>query len=551
MTLDRTTTTEQPPGRSRLAWIIALAGVVLFSALAMILRWWDNENEQRLLQEQTDQAGVVLTVNINQFLEPLAATAQAADVTAGDVDVFTGLADRLMTGADARPYSAIVLVDASSGAVIAERGGPLAIERAGGIGAIDPPVEGTTRIHDLLEIDRTLGFAATSRSGDFVIYAERRLSDDPNVRRRRDGPYAGIDYAVYLGDEPEIDRLLGASTREIPLGAPTASTTVPYGDTNILLVTTPTRRLGDSLLAQLWWIVLVVGITGTAVIAALLARLQASRQRALDLAMLNAQQHREQRDIAETLQLELLPQTIAPPPGVRMATRYWVADTASLIGGDTYDVFQIDEHRWAILVGDVCGKGTEAAALTGLVRHTVRTAARYVDSPAAVLHAVHAALAEHRPATFCTAALMIYRPDDLEGTRAGGALTVSLGGHPAPLIRTADGSIRPIGRPGTLLGLIDPVLHDEHVRIEPGTILLAYTDGLTDAARGRALTTTDLHASLAASGDVDAIANDIRERRAAVRAGGSDDTVILILAAHADVTSIESPAPTERPASVV
>lgn len=518
-----------PPRRVRLPIAVGAIGTALFTSLALVLAWWDGENEQRLLDEQTAQAGVVLTVSINEFLQPLTSIARTADVTDGDVDVFSDLADQMMSGDGALPYSSIALVDASGDAVLSTRGEPLVIA-ATGEPSITAPSDGTVGIHDLLD-DRTLGFATLSPSGRFVIYAERQLSSDPSVRQRSDGPFGSLDYAIYLGDAARDDTLLSASTPDLPLAEPMSSTTVPYGDSDIRLVTTPNGRLGDSLLAHLWWIVWLVGIVVTGVIALLLGHLQASRHRALALARLNEAQHREQRDIAETLQLELLPQDITPPPGLRMATRYWVADTASLIGGDTYDVFQIDERRWAILVGDVCGKGTEAAALTGLVRHTARAAARYSDRPSSVLEAVHAAMAEHRPRTYCTAALMFYEPGAGAGADVGpgGRLTVALGGHPPPLLRTPDGTVRSVGRSGTLLGLIEPVLHDDTVELEPGSTLLAYTDGLTDAAQGRALTVDDLQACLGTSDDVDAIVEEIHRRRASRQAGTSDDTVILVV----------------------
>ena len=143
---------------------------------------------------------------------------------------------------------------------------------------------------------------------------------------------------------------------------------------------------------------------------------------------------------------------------------------------------------------------------------------------------------------------MFYRPDEPDGERgAGGELVVSLGGHPPPLLRTADGSIRPIGRAGTLLGLIDPVLHDDHVRFEPGSTLLAYTDGLTDAARGRALGLDDLHASLATSSDVEEVADDIRRRRAARHGGGNDDTAVLVVSV--DLVGPQLAVPGEAPAA--
>jgi serine phosphatase RsbU (regulator of sigma subunit) len=257
-----------------------------------------------------------------------------------------------------------------------------------------------------------------------------------------------------------------------------------------------------------------------------------SRERALELAERNDRLHHQQRDIAETLQLELLPQHVTEPPGSQLATRYWVADTASLIGGDFYDAFQIDERRWGILIGDICGKGAAAAALTGVVRHTVRTASRFVDSPAGVLLAVHDAVAIHEPPTFCTAVFMIYTPDlDPSGGNdlaSGGELVVSLGGHPAPLLRSGDGIIA-IGRTGTLLGMVEPRLHDERVRIEPGDIVLAYTDGLTDAPGGRGLSSDDVADVLSSADGIEQIAADLRHRRGLQRGAVTDDTALLIL----------------------
>jgi serine phosphatase RsbU (regulator of sigma subunit) len=517
--------------RGSAPWIVAAMGVVLFLVVAGLIRWWDRDNEQRLLQQQTDQAGVVLTVSINQFLDPLGAIAQVAELTDGDPALFDAMASELRSAADPTPYTRMALIDAETGGIEAVAGGPesaLVLDAPAISELLGRTDARSARVVDMLDPARTLGFAVAGPTGRMVVYTERELNTDPNVRRRTDGPFGRVDYAIYLGSATDEARLLGASTTGTPLAGTTASTTVDYGDTEILLVTSPIDRLGSPWLGHLWWIVFVVGICVTALTTALLAGMLRSRERALDLAERNDRLHHQQRDIAETLQLELLPQHLSPPPMTRLATRYWVADTASLIGGDFYDSFQIDEHRWGILIGDVCGKGTPAAALTGVVRHTVRTASRFTDSPAAVLRAVHEAVATHQPPTFCTAALMLYTPDTADDPATGGELVISLGGHPPPLHRRGD-RVTALGRTGTLLGMLEPTLHDERVRLDPGDIVLAYTDGLTDAPGGRGLSTDDLADALRSSDDIEQIAADVR-RRHAVRAGTqTDDTAVLLL----------------------
>ena len=106
-----------------------------------------------------------------------------------------------------------------------------------------------------------------------MVYAERALSTDPNVRRRLDEPFSNLEYALYLGDQEDAAHLLGASVRDLPIEVAGPSLTIPYGDQEILLVTTPIGRLGGPLTTHLWWIVLAVGGLGTALTVALLRRL--------------------------------------------------------------------------------------------------------------------------------------------------------------------------------------------------------------------------------------------------------------------------------------
>jgi serine phosphatase RsbU (regulator of sigma subunit)/integral membrane sensor domain MASE1 len=200
--------------------------------------------------------------------------------------------------------------------------------------------------------------------------------------------------------------------------------------------------------------------------------------------------------IAHTLQTSLLPSALPVIPGVETAARFRPAQRGQEVGGDFYDLFEADGGHWDIVVGDVCGKGPEAAALTALARYTLRAVAAHERSPSEILGELNEALLRQAGTgcEFCTAA---YARLDLDETAA--RLTLSAGGHPLPLLLRADGTVEHVGRPGLLLGLEpDPKLSDYTLELHPGDALMLYTDGLTDAyAPDRTLAPDDLERLLA------------------------------------------------------
>ncbi len=198
------------------------------------------------------------------------------------------------------------------------------------------------------------------------------------------------------------------------------------------------------------------------------------------LALDNARLYRERDEIASTLQEGLLPGPFPEVPGVELAARYQAAGEGIDVGGDFYDAFDTEDGAWALVVGDVCGKGPKAAALMGAARHTIRAAALREHRPSAVLTMLNAALQQKsREQWFCTVCYVRLRP------QAGGAcLTVCAAGHPLPAVLRADGSVEFAGMPGTLLGVFTDIeLTDAEVELGPGDALVLFTDGLTDAGR--------------------------------------------------------------------
>jgi sigma-B regulation protein RsbU (phosphoserine phosphatase) len=185
--------------------------------------------------------------------------------------------------------------------------------------------------------------------------------------------------------------------------------------------------------------------------------------------------------LARTLQASLLPPHLPEIFGLEVAARYRPAEDGVEVVGDFYDLFDVGDDGWGVVIGDVCGKGPEAAALTALARYTVRAAAIRERRPSRVLRVLsQAVLAEDLNERFCTAAYARVVPGDDRVS-----VELSCGGHPPPLVLRRDGSVHRAGRPGTLLGLFEAVeLSDDAVELEPGDALVLFTDGATDAKRG-------------------------------------------------------------------
>lgn len=234
-----------------------------------------------------------------------------------------------------------------------------------------------------------------------------------------------------------------------------------------------------------------------------------------------------QRWIATTLQRSLLPAEIPAIPGVEIAARYWPSTAGLEVGGDFYDVFGLGRRGWGIVIGDVCGKGVGAASLTAAARHSARAAARHVTHPDEVLAWVYDAVIAQVTDRFLT---MAYATIDLSGAEA--VLTVSLGGHPRPILVRAGGSVESLGRFGTLIGMnVTPAFHTDSTTLRCGDLVAFYTDGLTDAPDDRALSEVELAALLAThhDGPLDGVAEAIHASILERSGNDIDDDAALVL----------------------
>ena len=188
----------------------------------------------------------------------------------------------------------------------------------------------------------------------------------------------------------------------------------------------------------------------------------------------------DQRDrMATALERALLPMSLPHVPGFEIATMYRPSRFGDEVGGDFYDVFG-DGDVWYLAIGDVCGKGPEAAAIMGMTRIALRSLAREDDARPLpeVLQLLNSFLldSELMGDRFCTVCVARLEISDGEGT-----VTTCLGGHPPPLLVQADGSLDTVGTPGSLLGLFEDVsLHEARADIHRGDSIALFTDGVTE-----------------------------------------------------------------------
>ncbi|WP_234025055.1 MULTISPECIES: SpoIIE family protein phosphatase [unclassified Streptomyces] len=200
------------------------------------------------------------------------------------------------------------------------------------------------------------------------------------------------------------------------------------------------------------------------------------------LALDNSRLYSERTAISQSLQRSLLPPELPDIPGVEAEVIYRAAGEGNEVGGDFYDLFPIRDGAYGFAIGDVCGTGPEAAAVTGLARHALRLLAREGFGGPAVLERLNAAiLDEGARSRFLTLLYGELWPQD-DGSAL---LKVVCAGHPLPLRLRQDGSVEPAAEPQPLLGVMDDLeLYEQTVTLDPGDVLLCVTDGVTERREG-------------------------------------------------------------------
>ncbi|KXK62865.1 stage II sporulation protein E [Micromonospora rosaria] len=239
------------------------------------------------------------------------------------------------------------------------------------------------------------------------------------------------------------------------------------------------------------------------------------------LAIENARIHAERRRVAQALQQSLLPPVLPVVEGIGFAAEYVPTGDDADVGGDFYDVLPLPDGRWLVVIGDVSGKGVQAATVTGLVRDVIRVLVGDGKPLSEALSRLNETLVERGGGRYCTLAMAAVGPgedDQLE-------VSLHLAGHDRPVLLRAAGGASFVGTTGTALGLLDSIASPAaELLLDPGDSLIFYTDGVTERRRGRELFGTE------------------RLRDAAAPLGGySADVVAARLRSTAINFSVETP----------
>jgi sigma-B regulation protein RsbU (phosphoserine phosphatase) len=267
-------------------------------------------------------------------------------------------------------------------------------------------------------------------------------------------------------------------------------------------------------------------------VAVRIAVFDATERREYERELLRAKERAEEserraRELARTLQQTLLPPAVPVIAGLDVAAAFRAAGEGAELSGDFYDFVQTGPEDWVVVLGDVCGKGVQAAVLTSLVRHTVRAVVVDGRPPAAALAAVNEVLVQNHTDRFCTLVLLRLRrgPD-------GWTASVGRAGHPPPLLRRPGEAPADVGGDGPLVGVRGgPGYTDGLLELRPGEALVLFTDGVTEA-RGR-----------------DDFFGRERLRSAAARSGG--DAAAVVDAVMADVLAFSAGPPRDDIAVLV
>jgi sigma-B regulation protein RsbU (phosphoserine phosphatase) len=210
----------------------------------------------------------------------------------------------------------------------------------------------------------------------------------------------------------------------------------------------------------------------------------ATERRSYEHELLAAKRRAEESEERATTLARTLQQTLIPPetpqiPGLDVAAVYRPAGDGREVGGDFYDIFELASGEWVIIVGDVQGKGVEAAVVTSLARYTLRGACVTQSSPADALRVLNGVMLRQATTRHCTVCVL-----RLKRQGAGWRATFASGGHPLPVLSTTGQAPTSVGSPGMLIGILgDVTLPETQLVLGPGDCMVIYTDGITEARR--------------------------------------------------------------------
>jgi len=232
-------------------------------------------------------------------------------------------------------------------------------------------------------------------------------------------------------------------------------------------------------------------------------------------------------EIAETLQHGLLPSPVPDIPGWSLAAMYRPAGAENEVGGDFYDAFRV-AGGWMLVIGDVTGRGAQAASVTALARYTLRTAAVLTNNPLVALATLNRALLARRGGALCSIAALALSEDPREPVR------IAIAGHPPPLLIDGERVDEVAGGDPVLGAFADAEWRISHCALEPGQQLVMITDGIAEAAgEGGRFGEQRLRAQLAGAGNPAEAVRRLEGALHSFTSGALDDDAAILAIARA------------------
>ena len=464
------------------ALIVTAVALAVTAALSWAAYAVNDHSEARLLRLKVEETGAVLQAAIPRIQTTLTSAAEFADASDDPAQGFRTFITRYVGEKRGQTFGSASLWRVTPGA-------PSMVTYVGARPKLaDEPDKAravlthATKLSGIGVVGLLAGpaprlgytYAMSSPRPDYVVYAESLLPSSRKIPASTGGgPFSDLRFALYLGKRATPSHLLEANISGPH--ARTASVVVPFGDQSLTLVASSSDPLGGTLSNALWWIValaggvlsLAAGVVGERLVRRRLAAeaLAGDVQRLLD----------GQRHVSETLQRAMVPPAPPPVAGLDIAVRYLPGAAGLEIGGDWYDVVDLDDGRLVLSIGDVSGRGIQAGAVMSSLRSATRAFISEGHSPGPLLGKVSRLLRDTAGGYFATMLCAVVDP----GARR---LTVACAGHLPPLL-ISDGRACyldiPVGPP--VGAIADPPAYAEQtVDLPAAASLLLYTDGLIE-----------------------------------------------------------------------
>jgi serine phosphatase RsbU (regulator of sigma subunit) len=503
-------------------------GLLVTLALVLVSASQYTSNESRLLKLRVRDASELLTGTLPTLQATLASTAELADATNGSVSRFMGFAGRDVGSKGEFASLSLWRLD-TPGAPVAVVG--IAPKLAASPGQATAFLAKTARDHTLGVIgllsgpSPRLGYAVVA--GRYAAYAEAPLPANRHSKLQGNNAFTGMDYAVYLGSK-RSGQLLVSNVAHPPLPSPSASQAISFGDNKLTLVMSSRIPLAGTLPRDLPWIIAILGTLLSVAAALMTMRLTQRRQSAEELAArleISASENRrlyaEQRTIAQTLQHALLPDVLPQAPGIQASARYEAGERGVEVGGDWYDVVDLEGRRLLLVVGDVSGRGLRAATTMASLRYAIRAYAAQGDLPPEILTKLSHLVSVAETGQLATILCVIV--DAGERT-----LDVTSAGHLPPLLlENGDGSYV-YGELGLPIGVEAGSQYASRKVAMPATgTLVAFTDGLVEL-RGESIDDGLERLRKAAAGDPAALPDLLGRLVSEFPGGRSEDDIAIV-----------------------